>query len=317
MAKSSITFEKANKGNFRHNDRSENEPSYLLPKEYRLGNECDVSSEVAESFLKELLNEASENYKKHFGQKLQAKKYVWEAVVTLNAEHTLEDVQKLVDEICKDSGMTSLQVSIHRDEGHINKRGYPVYNFHAHLSFFTLDRNTGQQLYRKHLTKKQKEKQPDLRPMNPKRMSQYQDMAAEILGMTRGIKGSGKKHIKPALFREIAELKSQVEELEDEYEIELDMDEAGIVFGKRGKHQDVIALEKTHENELKTLQNDLDVQIDQNQVKSSKIANFERLIDFFREREGFETIEQLVSWVNERIETKNEATNNNQPTINL
>lgn len=230
MRKSSINFEPANGHNFKHNDRSEKEPSYLLLEEYRKGNDVSHSADEVAIHLEALTNRAKRNYFKTIGQKLQAKKYVWEGAVNLEAHHTIEDVEKLAKAIEEDTGFTSLQISIHRDEGHINKRGYPVYNYHAHISFFTLDKKTGQQLWRRQITKKQKERQPDLRPMNRERLSKFQDLTAEILGMKRGKKGSAEKHIKPALFRElkkkddrIAELCSEVTYLELEgmpYEVE-------------------------------------------------------------------------------------------------
>lgn len=157
MAKASIHLAKAAKGGLKHNDRSESrEPDYLLPAEFRLQNEVDRSATEAEQMIKDLYQEAKENYAKERGQKLQAKSYVWEAVVNLNKEHTLDDVQRLAKAIEKETGFTSVQVAIHRDEGHINERGVPQYNLHAHLTFFTLDRQTGKQLMRRDITPSQR-----------------------------------------------------------------------------------------------------------------------------------------------------------------
>jgi len=181
MAKASINFAKASSGGLKHNDRTEaKEPEYLLPAEYRLQNEVDRSAGEASKMISDLYQEARENYRQKFGQKLQAKSYTWEAVVNLNKEHTLEDVQRLVKEIEKETGFTGVQIAIHRDEGRV-ERGTPIYNLHAHITFFTLDRQTGEQLYRKQVTEKQKER--GIQPMNRERLSKLQDLTAQVLKM--------------------------------------------------------------------------------------------------------------------------------------
>ena len=191
MAKASINFAKASSGGMKHNDRTEKkEPEYLLPEKYRLKNEVDVSAQGAEKKIQDLYSAAKDNYQEKFGQKLQAKVYTWEAVINLNKEHTLEDVQRLAKEIEKETGFTSVQIAIHRDEGRMEKSKageiVPIYNLHAHVTFFTLDKETGQQLYRKSLTPKQKEQQPNLKPMNRARLSALQTLTSETLGMERG-----------------------------------------------------------------------------------------------------------------------------------
>ena len=186
MAKSSINFAKASAGGLRHNDRTE-APSYLLPKEFRLSNDCDISAKEAEKKIQDLYSAAKDNYQEKFGQKLQAKSYTWEAVINLNKEHTLEDVQRLTKEIEKETGFTSVQIAVHRDEGRI-ERNIPIYNIHAHVTFFTLDKETGEQLYRRQVTDKQKKR--DIKPMNRERLSKIQDLTAKSLSMERGKKGS-------------------------------------------------------------------------------------------------------------------------------
>jgi len=218
MAKASINFAKAAKGGLAHNDRSEDrEPDYLLPVEYRLQNEVDRSAGEASKMISDLYQEARENYRQKFGQKLQAKSYTWEAVVNLNKEHTLEDVQRLVKEIEKETGFTGVQIAIHRDEGRV-ERGTPIYNLHAHITFFTLDRQTGEQLYRKQVTEKQKER--GIQPMNRERLSKLQDITAKTLGMERGKRGSkavrlDHKAYKEAKRQELAKVKDLKQEIAD------------------------------------------------------------------------------------------------------
>jgi hypothetical protein len=219
MAKASINFAKASPGGLKHNDRTEEkEPEYLLPVEHRLKNEVDRSAVEASKMISELYQEARENYRQKFGQKLQAKSYVWEAVVNLNKEHTLEDVQRLTKAIEKETGFTGVQIAIHRDEGHINERGVPQHNLHAHITFFTLDRQTGEQLYRKQVTQKQKER--GIQPMNRERLSKLQDLTAQVLKMERGKRGSkavrlDHKAYKEAKRQELAKVKDLTAEIKE------------------------------------------------------------------------------------------------------
>ena len=200
MAKASINFQKYIKGGVFHNDRSKS-PDYLLPVEYRLQNEVDRSAVDAQKLIADLYQEAKKNYRQKFGQKLQAKTYIWEAVVNLNKEHRLADVQRLVKEIEKETGFTSVQIAIHRDEGRI-ERGVPIRNFHAHITFFTLCRSSGEQLYRRQVTNRQKER--GLKPMNRSRLSKLQDLTAEVLGMERGKRGSTAKRLNHKQYKQQA-----------------------------------------------------------------------------------------------------------------
>jgi len=170
--------------------------------------------------LKELYETAKQNYQKTKGQRLQATSYKWEAVVNLNKNHTLDDVKELVKALEKETGFTSIQIAIHRDEGY-TITDKPIYNFHAHITFFTLDKN-GEQLYRKTIKAsdrraiekellergidkgepKSKERKAfndlvadeikarGLKVMDKERMSKLQDLTAEVLKMERGRKGS-------------------------------------------------------------------------------------------------------------------------------
>ena len=158
MRGSSINFQKSRMSALNHNDRTEaHEAGYLLPEEYRLGNEFDLSAAEANEKIKELYAQASNNYQKKYGQKLQAKTYLIEAVANLDVHHTLDDVKKMVEKINNITGFTCVQMAIHKDEGAVgkNREGEVVvlYNYHAHLVFFTLNTESGLQLYRKDISK--------------------------------------------------------------------------------------------------------------------------------------------------------------------
>ena len=154
MAKSSLSLNKALRGGLKHNDRTEGiEPDYLLDEKFREENEINLSAILAQKKIDFLYEEAQKNYLNTFKQELQSTSFLQEAVVNLNKKHGLVEVQKLVDRLEKETRFRCVQVSIHRDEGRVekdkNEEEIAVYNYHAHLTFFTLDRETGQQLYRK------------------------------------------------------------------------------------------------------------------------------------------------------------------------
>lgn len=138
---SSINFKKGSAG-FEHNDRTEErEPKHLLPVEYRQENECDRSAPDASELLKEMVENAKEKYTERTGQKCQAKILSVEAVINLEAHHTLKDVEKINEYLEQKHGLRAVQSSIHRDEGHINDEGKPEYNLHAHVVYCNLDKD--------------------------------------------------------------------------------------------------------------------------------------------------------------------------------
>jgi len=196
MAKASINLQKQKKNGLKHCDRTEkNEPDYLLPKKFRLENIINRTAIEAEALLKKLKAQADLNYQEHFGQKNQAQNYILEAVVNLNHDHTEEDLKELVKKLEEETGFTCVQYAWHRDEGRLatnlkTRKVFAKRNEHVHLSFFTLDKKTGQQLYRKQVTAKQKEANPELKPFNIARMRALQDLVAETLNMERGKPGA-------------------------------------------------------------------------------------------------------------------------------
>jgi len=236
MAKASMHMEKANRGNHQHNDRSEKvEAEYLLPKQFRKENEVSCSGIEADEKLKKLYENAKENHQKEVGQKLQAKSYSWEAVINLNENHTMKDLHKLVKEIEKETGFTAIQLSIHRDEGHMKKdkngKEFAVYNIHAHVSFFTLDSKNGKQLMRMDVSPKERiklkkeleKRHPDFESFSKKKyneiyreirkekhniidrakLSELQTLCADSLKMDRGKKGSNAVRLGHKEYREV------------------------------------------------------------------------------------------------------------------
>lgn len=95
-----------------------------------------------------------------------------EAVVVINEDTSMLELQKLALELEKKLKIRIFQIAIHKDEGHYDKESNEwIPNFHAHLVADWQDIETGKTL--KH-TRFQ--------------YSQMQDIAAESLGMQRGEK---------------------------------------------------------------------------------------------------------------------------------
>lgn len=204
----------------------------------------DTSAKDGEQKIRDLYQAAKSNYKKTFRQTLQAKSYLWEAVVNLNEHHTLKDVQKLAKELEDELGFTTIQCAIHRDEGRVNERDFAIRNLHAHITFFTLDQNSGQNLYRKSISKSEKEKikkelgldTAEKLPssycgvMDKAKMSKLQDITAQCLNMQRGKPGSQVMRLEHKQYRKVAKereralateqkLKEEIAKIREEYKV--------------------------------------------------------------------------------------------------
>ncbi|MGN0915247.1 MAG: hypothetical protein ACI4NE_02685 [Succinivibrio sp.] len=179
---SSINLEPSKENNTVHNTRTV-APSYLL-KEKSLGVEFDHDHEKAEQLYLSLLREAVTNYTARTGQKIQAKKLKWSAVVNIKETTTMEELKNLAKRLYQEYGWQCYQIAIHRDEGHKDKMtGEIIYNLHAHLEFLMLNKE-GLYCFKKGEWGKRK-------------MSKLQDLVAEQLQMKRGVSAlvSGKKRL--------------------------------------------------------------------------------------------------------------------------
>lgn len=107
------------------------------------------------------------------GRKLQKNAMpIREAVVVINEDTSMLELQKLASELEKKLKIRIFQIAIHKDEGHYDKESKEwIPNYHAHLVADWQDLETGKTL--KH-TRFQ--------------YSQMQDIAADSLGMQRGEK---------------------------------------------------------------------------------------------------------------------------------
>lgn len=190
MAKSSINFQKSKGHSYDHNFRKD-EPNYLLKAENRLENFYWQNEKTA----REIFDEELLNTKRKGGPIPRFENSHWEAVLNLNKNHTLEDVQKVARYIEQKFNITCATIAVHRDEGHY-KNDKPQHNFHAHITFVTY--KDGQQNWRK-----EKIKPSDLREL--------QTVVAEILQMERGQENSEAERLSHRQYKQVAQEKEQLE----------------------------------------------------------------------------------------------------------
>lgn len=202
MAKSSINFQKASAHWEKHNARQD-EPSYLLPPKFRKQNYFWRAELSPQEIFK------AEHSKCSKGKRPRFENSHWEAVLNLNANHTEKDVERVVQHIAETLNIIPVAIAIHRDEGHLNERGHPVYNYHAHLNFITV--KDGRQNWRNEYIK-------------PQTLRQLQTDVAELLGMERGkdkretqVERLDHKQFKAAAKAQRKELLAEIEKLRNAY----------------------------------------------------------------------------------------------------
>ena len=176
MASSSINVQAIKGGSQQHNER-EKDLDYVK-KELSHLNSSYKTCTVAEA------KEATEKvYVEKVGQKLQAKTaLVREGVLGVENHHTIDDLKKLGSKLEAAFGIKTLQIYIHKDEGH-QKDGQWKPNLHAHMVFDWQNKDTGRSI-----------------KLHRQQMSQMQTITAESLDKERGIP-SDVKHLNAVQFK--------------------------------------------------------------------------------------------------------------------
>lgn len=167
MATSSINI-KASSGNATlHNHR-------VFDVAYAIKNES-VNEYFTIASISKTRQDIYDDYKEFHGRKLNTKATpIREAVVNLNAEHTMKDLQELSNVLEQRFGIKTLDISIHRDEGHHDlETKEEKINHHAHLVFSWYNKET-------HTSIK----------LDKKDMQEMQTIVAKTLGMGRGQENS-------------------------------------------------------------------------------------------------------------------------------
>lgn len=191
MAKTSAHFKPVKPGSEEHNRRLK-KLDYVrdeLTKNNRSWSAQSVADRLEQ--IKQLVKEKT-------GRSLQSKATpIREAVVVLKQDTTMEDLHRLRVAYKERFGIDIFQMDIHKDEGHFNKKGKWIGNYHGHLTGDFIDHRTGKSLK---LTRQQ--------------MSELQTVTAEVLGMERGV-SSDRKHLSALQFK-IESLQKQIEQLRNE-----------------------------------------------------------------------------------------------------
>ena len=135
--------------------------------------------------LRNYLADTKRIVKEKTGRSMQKKaedNVIGEAVVVIDEQTTMEDLQKLGKAMEQRYGWTCVQIHIHRDEGYLGERTEEMkhregkYNLHAHMFFITTNLATGKSWKRQR-----------------GEGSVMQDITAQTLDLTRGIKKSEQK----------------------------------------------------------------------------------------------------------------------------
>lgn len=161
--------------NYIHSDRTEMNESWH--KEYQANGHPKT--------LRNYLADTKRIVKEKTGRAMQKKaedNVIGEAVVVIDEQTTMEDLQKLGKAMEQRYGWTCVQIHIHRDEGYLGERTEEMkhregkYNLHAHMFFITTDLKTGKSWKRQR-----------------GEGSVMQDITAQTLDLSRGVKKSEQK----------------------------------------------------------------------------------------------------------------------------
>lgn len=153
-------------------------------------NEYTSSWQEALEIEREYLLMAKLNYQRLYNQRMQSTKTFIELVVTLNKDHTMEDVKKVAKMMEELYGIKMTFAAIHRDEGYYDKdTGDFIANVHAHIRFCTLDLETGKN---------------GMSSAPKSKLIKMQTKFAEILGLKPGKKGKKQRHIPAKDYKRIA-----------------------------------------------------------------------------------------------------------------
>lgn len=154
--------------------------------------------------LRNYLADTKRIVKEKTGRAMQKKaedNVIGEAVVVIDEQTTMEDLQKLGKAMEQRYGWTCVQIHIHRDEGYLGERTEDMkhregkYNLHAHMFFITTNLATGKSWKRQR-----------------GEGSVMQDITAQTLNLSRGVKKSEQtKEVKETL--NVIEYKAMQEEI--------------------------------------------------------------------------------------------------------
>ena len=199
--KAYIHFERATQVAFFHNSREAFLPQTSY-EELRGKNICDRTAAEARALYKKLDEQADAAFLAKAGRRTNMKEgnKIWEYVCLLKEENTWEDVERLMRRVEQETGYTTLQASLHEDEGHIDEHGVFKKNRHIQVDVFTRSLEDGRSLCLENYGRK------DL-------MKKLQKIVSEELGLEEGEPKeiSKRKHIPHRKYRAMKEAEKDKE----------------------------------------------------------------------------------------------------------
>lgn len=211
--KAYIHFERATQVAFFHNSREAFLPQTSY-EELRGKNICDRTAAEARALYKKLDAEADAAFLAKAGRRTNMKEgnKIWEYICLLKEENTWEDVERLMRRVEQETGYTTLQASLHEDEGHFDENGVFKKNRHIQVDVFTRSLEDGRSLCLENYGKK------DM-------MKRLQKIVSEELGLEEGEPKelTKRKHIPHRKYRAMkeAEYEQKLEKNNSEWEAKL------------------------------------------------------------------------------------------------
>jgi hypothetical protein hcinC1_10636 len=197
--KAYIHFERATQVAFFHNSREAFLPQTSY-EELRSKNICDRTAAEARALFQKLDAEADAAFYEKSGRRTNMKEgnKIWEYVCLLKEENTWEDVERLMRRVEQETGYTTLQASLHEDEGHVDENGIFRKNRHIQVDVFTRSLEDGRSLSLENYGRK------DL-------MKRLQKIVSEELGLEEGEPKelTKRKHIPHRKYRAMKEAEKQ------------------------------------------------------------------------------------------------------------
>ena len=251
-----------------HNDRTDTR-SKNIHQELTHKNEYSCSAKVVRAETNRLYQEAMQKQAGKKGKKTPRERSIHEAIFEIDEKTTMLECQELAKEIEKLTGFQTLQIAIHRDEGHTDEQGNFIPHYHAHAVFFTLDKDTGKQLARQQAS------------LNKANLSKMQDLASKIFDMERGQEYFKNGVESPKRIQNQDDFKRyKDQERELLKEIANERTEIALKFKKKEKEIQDKA------KELKSLENDLNRKIELAKKNANELLE-ESNRNFFRRKNSF------------------------------
>jgi len=203
MAISSINIKAVKPNSEAHNFQSKERESLDYVYESLTKNNESWSISSVKSMDEHLRNE----HKRLTGRKMSKNATpIREAVVNLNAHHTMDHLKLLADVLKRSHGISCFQIHIHRDEG----KNPLELNYHAHMLFDWTEKES------KEIKQPRKQKDGSYENVmvngigktlkhNKASMSKMQTIVAETLGMDRGERktNSNKERLEPIEYKRV------------------------------------------------------------------------------------------------------------------